>query len=385
MSAPRATHQVDLGFMPLEFAVPDPQRPGLRRAGERASAPYSGDAIEVHGCSAVDLSTAPDAADLFGSGFDVVDLSGLDSLQGVLAQIRSAGVIEDDDAANVRAGLDGAVLPTSSGRTLTVLHVADEGLILRKAGPNRLSVVAPESHGMNDHGPAQSVHADQDVFGTPLTQLMDGRAPELFRHDSPDGSNTAASLMLINLWIPLQQITQPLVLADGGSLDRRAHQLRYGLRTEGFLERDEDLAINDIWTFLHHADQRWYFRAEMDHREAYAFNTLSTAHGAATVDGESTAEEWWRALCAAEEASSVGDSAGLADALEAVVSPDVKVDTTPALAAAIEAMTELAEEASADPSAILGSSGTEWRARSAAARQALVRMSLEMRLVVSVT
>ena len=189
---------------------------------------------------------------------------------------------------------------------------------MRKAGPNGMSVVGPRSHGMNDHGGATSVHADQDVFGTPLTQLMDGRAPSLFRHDSPDGHNHDARLMLLNLWIPLQQITQPLVLADGRSIDRRRHQLRYGLATETFLERDDDMAVNDIWTFLHDPDQRWYLRSDMDHRHAYVFNTLSTPHSACTLPGEDVAERCYRSLEDAEAAVARGDVAaarrgGLAD------------------------------------------------------------------------
>ena len=209
----------------------------------------------------------------------------------------------------------GATLRCAGGATLQVLHIADEGFIMRKSGPNGMSVVGPRSTGMNDHGVATSVHADQDVFGTPLTQLMDGRAPSLFRHDSPDGHNHDAGLMLVNLWIPLHQITQPLVLADGRSIDRRHHQLRYGLPTTSFLERDDDMVINDIWTFLHDPGQRWYLRSDMDHRSAYVFNTLSTPHGAGTLPGEDVAERCYRALEAAEAAVAAGDAAALAEAV----------------------------------------------------------------------
>lgn len=174
---------------------------------------------------------------------------------------------------------------------------------MRTAGPNGLSMAGSRSSGVNGHGQATSVHADQDVFGTPVAQLMDGRAPELFIHDSPDGYNHDAALLLVNFWIPLQQITQPLVLADGRSIDRRRHQLRYGLATDSFLERDDDLVINDIWSFLHDDDQRWYFRSEMDHRDAHVFNTLSTAHGAGTLPGEDVAERCYLALEVAESAS----------------------------------------------------------------------------------
>ena len=60
------------------------------------------------------------------------------------------------------------------------------------------------------------------------------------------------------------------MLADGRSLDRRRHQLRYGLPTGSFLDRDEDQVINDIWHLLHDDAQQWYFRSDMDHRSALA-------------------------------------------------------------------------------------------------------------------
>ena len=271
---------VTLGFVPPSLAVPDVDHPGLFRAGPRASAPYEGRGLDHHVCSATDwcreTSVQPDLPDV---GFDTVDLSELDTLQYACARVREGGFVTDDDAATIRAALEGAVLRCSSGRSVTVLYLAPEGFIMRKSGPNGLSVVGKRSTGMNGHSAATSVHADQDVYGTPLTQVMDGRAPSLFRHDSPDGYNHDAALMLVNLWIPLQQITQPLVLGDGRSIDRRRHQLRYGLATETFLEREEDMAINDIWTFLHDPSQHWYLRSEMDHRSAYVFNTLSTPHG----------------------------------------------------------------------------------------------------------
>lgn len=102
--------------------------------------------------------------------------------------------------------------------------------------------------------------------------------------------------MLVNAWIPLQQITQPLAFVDPRTLDRRRHQLRYGLVTSSFLERDDEMAINDIWIFLHDPDQRWFFRSQMDHTSAYLFNTLSTAHGAGTLPGEDVAERCYRSL-----------------------------------------------------------------------------------------
>jgi hypothetical protein len=256
---------------------------------------------------------------------------------------------------------------------------------MRTAGPNRMSVVPTSPNGMNDHGAATSVHIDQDVYGTPLTQVMDGRAPELFRHDSPDGHNHDAALMLVNLWIPLQQITQPLVLADGATVDRRRHQLRFGLRTESFLERSDDMAINDIWRLMHGEDQRWYFRSEMDHRRAYVFDTLSTAHGAGVLPGEEVAERYYRALDAAETAIASGDTAGVTGVLAAVdATSGATVDMTDPLRDAVDQMTALLDEVAADPSAFVGSVGQDWIARARAARRRVVRMSIEMRVVVSV-
>jgi hypothetical protein len=311
-----------------------------------------------------------------------VDLSDMDALQEALAGVRASGHLADDAAATIRSLLDGAVLRCSSGRSLTVLYLADEGFIMRKSGPNGMSVVGPRSVGANGHGAATSVHADQDVYGTPLKQLMDGRAPSLFRHDSPDGANGDAGLMLVNLWLPLQQITQPLVLADGRTLDRRRHQLRFGLPTESFLEREEEMTTNDIWTFLHDADQRWHLRSEMDHRSAYVFNTLSTAHGACALPGEDVAELLYRSLEDAETAVERGDRASVSDAV-AGAPPELASRVPPALRAAIATMASLAEEARLDPAAVCGPRAETWLAASRAARRQVVRMSLELRMVVS--
>jgi hypothetical protein len=385
MTADGATIPVTMGFVPSSVAVPDVDRPGLLRAGPRASAPYARDHVEQHVVPATD--TCQDDAtlpDLLEFGFDTVDLSPLDALQRVCARVRDAGVVSDEDATTIRSSLQGAILTCAGGRTITVLHLADEGFIMRKAGPNAMAVVGPRSRGMNDHGGATSVHADQDVFGTPLTQLMDGRAPSLLRHDSPDGANSDAGLMLVNLWIPLQQITQPLVLADGRSIDRRRHQLRYGLATETFLDRDDDMVVNDIWTFLHHPDQRWYLRSDMDHRRAYVFDTLSTAHGACTLPGEDVAERFYRSLEDAEEAVAAGDVAALIEAVSPVRHPGTPVETPPALRDAIDAMAAVAGEAHADPARTCGEGAEAWLTRSRDERRRVVRMSLEMRMVVSI-
>lgn len=385
MTVDTSSLAVTIGFVPSTLACPDDDHPGLLRAGPRAAAPYARESVEQHECAATDLcGDVAEQPDLFEHGFDTLDLSPIDELQRVLAAVRAAGRITDSDAATIRSSLEGAVLECAGGRTVTVLYIADEGLIMRKAGPNGRSVVGPRSVGMNDHRGATSIHADQDVFGTPLVQLMDGRAPSLFRHDSPDGNNHDAGLMLVNLWIPLQQITQPLVLADGRSVDRRRHQLRYGLATDSFLDREEDVSVNDIWTFLHDPGQRWYLRSEMGHDRAYVFDTLSTPHGACTLPGEELAERCSLALEDAEAAVAADDAASLLAAVAPVRQPEVPEGAPAALRAAIEAMAAVAGEAHQAPDHVIGDGSGEWLARSRETRRRLVRMSLELRLVVSV-
>jgi len=378
---------VELGFMPAAQAISDPNHPGLLRAGSRSAAPYGDESVESHTCSAVDWTQEGTCRpDLYEFGFDKVDLSSLDALQLACTQVRQAGQVSDQEEATIRAALDGSTLTCSGGRTLTVLHVAEEGFIMRRTGPNRMSVVEPGSTTANSHGGANSIHADQDVFGTPLTQLMQGRAPSMFRHDSPDGYNRTESLMMVNLWIPLQQITQPLVLADGRSIDRRKHQLRYGLATDSFLEREDELAVNDIWTFLYDPAQQWYFRSEMDSSSAYVFNTLSTPHGAGVLPGEDVAEQYYRALQAAESAVALGEVAELVTVASQAerLSEDGQPLTQP-LHQAIVAMAALLNEAHSHAEEVCGEYAEQWVSRSQAVRGLLVRMSIELRMVVSVT
>lgn len=385
MVAGGATYAVELGFTSPSEVIPDEQRPPLLRARPRAAAPYGDAGIEHHVCDAVDWGQDETVRlDLSTFGFDEVELTEHADLQEVFAEARASGHLSDEAGAAIRASLTGAVLRASGGRRLEVLHVADEGLIMRTGGPNRLTVTGPREKGMNGHRPATSVHTDQDVHGTPLLQLMDGRAPELFRHDSPDGRNHDAALMLVNLWIPLQQITRPLVLADGRSIDRLAHQLRFGLPTDSFLDRDADQNVNDIWTYLHHPEQRWYFRSELDHRRALVFDTLSTPHSAAVLPGEDVAERCYLALEAAEAAAEAADVDGLSRATADAASLEVPAVATPALIRAIADMVEVLREAAADPGSIVDGAPGAWVARSRAARHRVVRMSIELRMVVAV-
>ena len=375
---------VELGFTPASQVYADPDRPPLFRARARDATPYEDDGVERHVCEAVDwLHDDSVAPDLFTFGFDCVDLAAHADLQATLAGIYRSGRITDESAAALRAALDGAALTTSSGRKLTVVYVADEGLIMRTGLPNRMSGPQSSNKSPNGHRPAVSVHADQDVYGTPVRQLMDGRAPTLFRHDSPDGHNHDASLMLVNMWIPFHQITQPLVLADGRSVDRLQHQLLYGLPTDTFLDRDDDQNVNDIWAFRHDPAQRWYFRSEMDHASAYLFNTLSTPHSAATLPGEEVAERGYRALEAVEAAMEAGDQNAVERAVAEASDIEPPPGATPALREAIAEMIALLGEAADVAVSPASDLAAEWIAEAKTARARVVRSSVELRVVVS--
>jgi hypothetical protein len=151
------------------------------------------------------------------------------------------------------------------------------------------------------------------------------------------------------------------------------------------LERDADNEINDIWSFLHDDAQRWYLRSEMDHRTAWLFNTLSTPHGAGVLPGEDVAARCFRVLQDAELAVGRGDAAALTDAVSQMEGATIPEGAPASLRVAIERMLSLCASVAGDASGTLADGGAAWLAAAAAARQAVVRMSLELRLVVSVT
>ncbi|HEY8376729.1 MAG TPA: hypothetical protein VIK91_09585, partial [Nannocystis sp.] len=302
--------EATLAFTRREDVAPDAERPGLLRARtldfEAMSDPGSFDrrVCRVHDCSD---GFVPE---LLEHGFAHADLSRARRLQAVLERVRRAGRLDDESAAEIRRRLTGAVLRLSGGARLWVLYLAREGFFMRRAGPAGVPLVRA-SGGMNDHDAAVSVHADQDVHGTPVRQILRGAAPWLFRHESPDGCNARSRLLLVNVWIPLEQVTRPLALMDRRSIDRRAHQLRYGMPTDRFLRREAALRINDVWTFLHDPEQRWYFTSEIDARTAYVFETLSTPHASFMLPGEQRAAERYRRLTAAIAAVRDSDAEAL--------------------------------------------------------------------------
>jgi hypothetical protein len=83
-----------------------------------------------------------------------------------------------------------------------------------------------------------------------------------------------------------------------------------------------------------------------------------------------------------------GDAAALQSALGASLAapaaPPVGPQPTEALRSAIDDMVLLLDAARTDPVAVVGPGAADWSAAAAAARRRVVRMSLELRLVVSI-
>ncbi|MEM7288200.1 MAG: hypothetical protein AAF480_17765, partial [Actinomycetota bacterium] len=254
--------EAELGFARPDQVVQDHERAGMLRARtEERGAP---EVWDYRTCAVHDMAD-PDAAPrhLDDAGFEAVDISEIVDLQAALAQVAADDAITETADVALRSALQGVTLRLADGRGLRVDYIADDGLINRRGGPNRLNVNLGGADGRNGHDAAVGIHADQDVFGVPLRKLMDGTAPEVFRHRTPDGTNDDSSTFLLNLWIPIQQVTNPLVFMDRRTLDQQRHQLRYGLPVEGFLDRDEDERVNDIWKFLPDPDQEFWFRSDM--------------------------------------------------------------------------------------------------------------------------
>jgi hypothetical protein len=386
-SVPDQAHAVEarLAFPRSEDLSLDDPRSGLWRARTlHAATRRDPDSYDWQTCRVTDCSTAPIPPDLLRQGFAHADLSGRAGLRSALERVRAAGRLEVADVTEIRRHLIGRRLALRDGRELCVLFISREGFFMRRAGPNGMALPRePGSAGINDHDAAIAVHADQDVDGTPLRQILRGAAPFVFRHDGPARSPSRSPLLLINIWIPLEQVTRPLALMDASSLDRRAHQLRYGLVTDGILQRDESRRVNDIWVFRHHASQRWYFTSEIDASTAYVFATLGTPHGSIILPGEDRAEARHQKLTAAVDAVRRNDEPAAAHALggDEEGRAGSEPETAP-LRRALAAMDELLAEGRARRSALCrGEGAADWCARARAAAERVVRKSLEMRAV----
>jgi len=208
---------------------------------------------QYYNCAMTDWSDVEQGrVNLFDMGFDTVDISQDEKLQAFLDETKDNRHLSDQDGAIFRGLLGGRVLRLGNGRRIKVLKIADEGVFMREAGPNGMRIgPGPDVDEISGHEAAPGVHGDQDIYGTPLKQMMKGLAPHLFRHTSPEGQNTRSPFLLLNFWIPLQQTVRPLALMDRRTLDVSQHQLRHALPTDGFLSRDEDQTYNDIWSFLY--------------------------------------------------------------------------------------------------------------------------------------
>ncbi|MCB9705360.1 MAG: hypothetical protein H6711_26035 [Myxococcales bacterium] len=379
-----ASLAAQLAFTRPEDVAPDDRGSGLLRARTLDpdalfdGALYDRQRVEIHDGSAPE-GLRPE---LRIHGFDRADLSGLARLQAALERVRSAGRAEPGDAAEIRRRLRGRSLPLVGGGRLRILFIAGEGFIMRKAGPGTIRHGVVHSQGINGHEAAVAVHADQDVDGTPVRQLLRGLAPRLFHHDSPTHRNARSRLVLVNLWIGLDQATRPLALMDPRTLDRRAHQLRYGLPTDAFLERRPGMRVNDIWTFLHDPGQRWHFFSELDARTALVFETLSAPHGSFVVPGEARAELRYRQVIDAAAAIERGDLEGTRAALDRAAEDDGPAPATAALARAIAAV----DGALAEGRALLAADAPAdaqraWAEEARRVADRLVRKSIEMRAV----
>ena len=329
----------------------------------------------MHECEIRDLAVPETRQPRFDeAGFAVADLPDRHGLHDTLRAVLRDQRLSPPTEAAIRRALGRARVRLHDGTHLLIVHVATEGLLFRREGPAGIDVRGRADAEVR-HGGAVNVHADQDVLGTPLRQLMRGHAPRILRHDAPDSSNRRSPLMLVNLWLPLRQVTRPLTLMHSASLDRRRDQCRYGLPTDGILDRSGEGAVNDIWAFLHDDAQRWYFHSELGLGQAYVFDTLSTAHGSCALPGEDLAADRHRRLAAAETAIGDADVAALRAAVTGRGPGDVP---TASLRRAIAAMDALLDEA-ASQERLTSGNAEDWLRRSQAARAAVVRSSVELR------
>lgn len=343
-----------------------------------------GDHTDAHWCNTIDLAETNDIPlSLRQMGFSQLDLSRSSSLQSELEAVRKAGKISAANAAQIRSNIQGKSFYLKEGGRLKILFVAGEGLIMRSSGPNKL-VVDPEVKmtELNGHRAADKVHGDQNVYGTPIKQMLKGFAPYLFRHQTRGRRSRLAPLYLLNLWIPLQQCTQPLSLADRRTVNACAQQVSFKLPTDDFLDRNADQKLNDIWLFLHNERQQWYCDSSMDSNSAYVFDTLGAPHGAGTFPGEDIAEQYFQLLRKLVNNAAAGDASLFDEALNAplpVSEHTLPMSCPKSLVEATESVSSLVSEAKAGGLGEVMKS--DWMNRAETAMQALVRKSIEMRVV----
>ena len=356
-----------LGFVrPDNVLPPDGRRPGLR--ARTVPEPVVRDDVLVQQCEIEDLDASGRRPTLAEAGFESVRLPDRRGLHDTLRAVRDRSRLDDGDVDHVRRALTGSRVRSGDGSSLLVLHVAAEGVIMRCAGPDGVSL---DGLGLaSAHGGAAAVHADQDVLGRPFHRMTRGLGRRLFRHESTDSANARSPLLLVNLWMPLQQPVAPLAMMDTRTLDRSRDQLRYELPTDGILDREADRAVNDIWWFRHDPAQRWCFRSRTELGDAWVFDTLSTPHGAFHVPGEDVAAAEFRRVDAAVAALAAGRRP---DTVDARSTDDVATVVLQQGVAGLRAVLDDLPFPGDDP--------TVWTDRARAAQHAVVRKSIEVRAV----
>lgn len=368
MTSKTSTITAPLGFVrPENVLGPRDGRPGHR--ARTVSEPVEPDDLEPRVCDIEDLDESGRPARLTEHGFESVRVPDRRGLHQRLRSIRDDAGMDEADVAAIRRSLTGARMHSADGSSLRIVHVAGEGVLFRCAGPDGIDLSGRGM--MSDHGGAAVVHADQDVLGRPFHHLTRGWGHRLFRHESIDSANRRSPLLLVNLWMPLQQLTQPLAMMDTRTLDRSRDQLHYELPTEGILDRDAEHARNDIWWFRHDPAQRWVFRSATGLGDAWVFDTLSTPHGAFVVPGEEVAAEGFHLLDRAIGAVEAGRP------VEA--SPRLTIDAagTDVLRTAIGEMQAALDDAPLPDSGAVPA----WVQRARRAQHAVVRKSIEVRAV----
>lgn len=319
-------------------------------------------------CSIEDLDQTRRRTTLATHGFESMRLPDRRGLLDRLRLISERSHFDEEDVQAVRNALAGARLHSADGSRLLVIHVVNEGAILRCVGPNGIEL---DGHDVQDqHGGASNVHADQDVLGRPLHQMTRGRGRRLFSHESPDCANRRSPLLLVNLWMPLNQVTRPLAMMDTRSLDRTRDQLRYVLPTESILDRKGEKAMIDIWWFRHDPAQRWQFRSTTGLGDAWVFDTLSTPHCSFVVPGEEVAAEGFEMVDAAVDAVLAGESVRPGSALRSGRAGTVALQ---------DAIDDLQSVLDHGRRLRPGDPHDRWVERARQAQHAVMRMSVEVR------
>ncbi len=105
MTGHSGTYDVELGFLPDAFAIPDVEHPGLLRVGERGAAPYGGESVEHHDCPATDCSHVDVDVDMTAVGRRaVVVLHALAAIRGgsPFAHPQQAGMLDIRNRKGIR-------------------------------------------------------------------------------------------------------------------------------------------------------------------------------------------------------------------------------------------------------------------------------------------